>query len=58
MTTKELQMAHDKAWRDSGVEIGRAGDPRRIASELKRIFLSKGHDSVIFAQCKCSKKTH
>lgn len=73
MQTWELRMEHERAWRDAGVESGcrtapqelddpghlaLAGPLRQSRPELDRIFRDKGHDSMLFERCKCSRNLH
>jgi len=66
----ERRMAHERDWRDAGVEAGcrrppsapdghgflaQAGDIRKFTPELDRLFAAKGHDSMIFEACRCSR---
>jgi len=66
----QKRMEHERAWRDSGVELGFrsapkvkdeegslgiAGPLRKSSPALWQKFLEKGHDFLDFDQCKCSK---
>ena len=66
----ERRLKHERDWRDAGVEAGcrkpplvpdppgglaQAGDIRKFTPEIDSLFESKGHDSLIFEACQCSK---
>jgi len=66
----KIRMAHEKAWRDSGVELGYrsaptvpdtdgslgiAGPLRRMGPALTQRFLDKGHNHPDCELCKCAR---